>query len=185
MHPDELAACPTADLLMDILFMAGEVLGTAVRYKLPTIRSVVRLHDHLSGICLQQEEQRLARQQAEHGRRPVHGPRGGKDPFPLPPIPGNEDIVALVSDSALLREAKEMHNCLSTYRSRVRREPLYLYQVMKPERATLCIRHARSGFWHVNELKLHHNLPASPATESFVRRWLAEAQAASIPRRPM
>ena len=187
-HPDEMTASPTADLMMDIIYMYEEVLHHRPQYKLPSIRSVVRLHDLLSQECLQLEERRLIREeqqriyQARCQKAMRHKGPWHEAPFPEPPFPGSADIEPLTSDVALVREAREMGNCLASYRSRVRKQPIYLYRVLRPERATLCLKFARCGFWFVDEIKLSGNHRVSPATESYVRQWLLAAQASPTAR---
>ena len=48
----------------------------------------------------------------------------------------------------------------------------YVYRVVYPSRATLCIRRMASGNWWISELEASCNREAPPTTREFVKQWL-------------
>ena len=96
-------------------------------------------------------------------------------PFPPPPLPDSEGIQAILSDTGLRIEGHEQHNCVGGYGGMVRQGNAYVYRVMKPERATLCIMKGTAR-WYPQELKATCNRQATPATLHAVQKWLDACQ---------
>jgi hypothetical protein len=101
--------------------------------------------------------------------------------IPAPPLEGTEAIVPLCTVTDLQREGWEQHNCVAMYaarvaksarRSRDGRPDLYVYRVLWPERATVCIAR-RNGLWTVEELKCACNQRPMAKTVAVVQEWLA------------
>lgn len=146
-----------AAMLRDIAAMEDELRDG---HRLPPLRSVARLrelHAHVS-----EEFRKL------ETLRKVHGP------LPLPPLPGIRGRIApLRSQSDLLAEGREQKNCVASYTSEVAAGKCYIYRVLYPSRATLCIRRMHDGNWGISELEASCNRKAPAATRAFVEEWLA------------
>ena len=93
--------------------------------------------------------------------------------FLEPPVPGTEDIVPLTDAGQLLEEGRAQRNCVGGYASRVAGGKVFVYRVLKPERATLSLRLGADGGWEIEQLLRACNQPVSPATTIAVLRWLA------------
>jgi hypothetical protein len=105
-------------------------------------------------------------------------------PIPPPPLQGTEAIIPLTEAMDFYKEGREQSNCVATYASSVAasathsrdgRPGLYVYRVLRPERATLSIIR-RGAQWLINELRCAHNQPPAADTVAAVRQWL-DAQA--------
>ncbi len=101
-------------------------------------------------------------------------------PIPPPPLQGTEAIIPLTEVVDFCKEGREQSNCVATYassvaasaaRSRDGRPGLYVYRVLRPERATLSIIR-RGSQWLINELRCAHNQPPAAGTVAAVRQWL-------------
>ncbi len=93
--------------------------------------------------------------------------------FLEPPVPGSADIVPLTDAGQLLEEGRAQRNCVGGYTSRVVGGKVFVYRVLKPERATLSLRLGADGGWEIEQLLRACNQPVSPATAQSVRLWLA------------
>lgn len=96
--------------------------------------------------------------------------------FPLPPFPETGLINAILSPLELLREGEAQHNCAATYTERVAGGKAYLYRVLAPERATVCVLKKR-GRWVLSEIKAACNRPVGFETAKAVTAWFIEASA--------
>jgi hypothetical protein len=93
--------------------------------------------------------------------------------LPLPPLPGIKGrIVALQTQAELVAEGREQKNCVATYIPGVVAGSCYIYKVLYPNRATLCIRRFSDGNWGISELKASCNQNVDTATREFVKQWL-------------
>ncbi len=95
-------------------------------------------------------------------------------PFPDPPIPGTADIVPLMNPYELISEGEQCHNCVASYINSVKSGINYIYRVLKPGRATLCLE-SRVGQWGLSELSAPCNENPSYAIKSAVKKWLEAA----------
>ena len=91
--------------------------------------------------------------------------------LPPPPIQDSEEIQAIQTHRELWEEGRQQHNCVATYVGRVTSGSIYVYRVLKPQRATLAIARHRDR-WHVDELRGPCNQPVAPATFQAVKTWL-------------
>jgi len=94
--------------------------------------------------------------------------------FPPPPVPGTNDIVPLTEPRQLGEESRQQRNCVGGYCERVAAGKVFIYRVLKPERATLSLRMGADGGWEIDQLLRACNQPVSPATAQVVRLWLAQ-----------
>jgi hypothetical protein len=92
--------------------------------------------------------------------------------LPRPPLPGTRDIVPLATPGDLIEEGEVQSNCVATYIPMVAARELFVYRVLRPERATLSIVRGPDGEWEVDQLALSENREPSRATIGAVRRWL-------------
>jgi len=93
--------------------------------------------------------------------------------FHEPPVPGTVDIVPLTDAGQLLEEGREQRNCVGGYASRVAGGSVFIYRVLRPERATLSLRLTADGDWEIQQLLRACNQNVSPVTAIAVQRWLA------------
>jgi hypothetical protein len=93
--------------------------------------------------------------------------------FPLPPIPGTDDILPLRAPRALVEEGRRQHNCVAGYAPRVAEGDTFIYRVLRPQRATLSLVRWPGGGWQIGELFLAGNHPVGAATRRAVADWLA------------
>jgi len=91
--------------------------------------------------------------------------------FRYPPIPGTENIVPITTDKGLDEEGEIMEHCVGSYLFEVEFNNSYVYKVLKPQRATLCIEKADDRY-KIKELKLKGNDEPSTETYRFVENWL-------------
>jgi hypothetical protein len=74
----------------------------------------------------------------------------------------------------LIHEGNAQNNCVATYAERVQHRCIFIYRVLKPERATLSIVRSADGDWQIGELKRRSNAAVSPITRQLVENWLDE-----------
>jgi hypothetical protein len=94
--------------------------------------------------------------------------------FLEPPVPGTAEIVPLTDAGQLLEEGRAQRNCVGGYGPRVVAGKVFVYRVLKPERATLSLRLGADGGWEIEQLLRACNQPVSPDTAHTVRLWLAQ-----------
>lgn len=93
--------------------------------------------------------------------------------FPPPPLPGSDDIEALVSREALRAEGMEQRNCVGEYARRVASGQVYFYRVLRPSRGTVAL-HYTDGRWQLGQFKLYANLAPDADARQAVERWYDE-----------
>ena len=148
---DEAGDAPTARLLSDTLGMARE-LGRDLPPVFYSIRRLREVHDE------------VAREFARWHRV--------SSQFPPPPVPGTPDIVPLCTPRDLIQEGVEQGNCVASYIESVVEGELFIYRVLRPERATLSIVWTPCGIWEISELALRKNREPSLAVRHAVSEWL-------------
>ena len=92
--------------------------------------------------------------------------------FPPPPFAGTADIVALDTPKKLIKEAREQKNCVMSLAGDVSLGTKYLYQVKKPERATMSVIRNKSGKWTIDEVAGPCNQRVSPQTKAAMIDWV-------------
>ncbi len=100
--------------------------------------------------------------------------------FPPAPFQGTNTIEPVESPLELLREGEAQHNCAATYTGRVAEGKAYLYRVLAPERATICVLKKRRK-WVLSEIKAACNRPVGFETAKAVTAWFIEASAHKKP----
>lgn len=99
-----------------------------------------------------------------------------KGPLPPPPLPGKEgEIEPLVSRQELVAEGRLQHHCVGSYSSAVRSGRIYVYRMLKPERATLAIALGSAG-WVLREIHGFQNSGVRPESMKAVLDWLMDQQ---------
>lgn len=119
-----------------------------------------------------EREQRRRRRRAEPGKKSEPRKRKAK-PFPQPPLPGTEDFVPLTTHEALVEEGSSQRNCVGFYSMFVQTRRIYVYRVLKPQRATLSIIRGDDGCWRRSELETADNKKPDKLTVQHVDRWIA------------
>lgn len=106
-------------------------------------------------------------------------------PFPYPPFPGTPDIVPLLHPEELRDEARLMRNYFVTYLPhRMHWGTRYLYRVLAPERATLCLTPSLCNSylseyveaWHIEWLLGKDLTPVKEETCRRIEHWLLNQQ---------
>ena len=82
--------------------------------------------------------------------------------------------MAITDAQSLIAEGCNQANCVGSYAARVKDGNYYVYQVLKPERATLSIALGTDRNWRIGELKGRGNSPVSAKTRKAVNAWLAK-----------
>jgi hypothetical protein len=160
--PLEEEDSPRADLLLDTLRLWDTLNLSGSRPVFGSLRRIRKVHDEL----LLQYQRRLSTQREETRRRRARL-------FPNPPFPGNDDIIPLCGKSELEKESKEQTNCVgSYYRQILKTQDLFVYKVLRPQRATLALLRSSDGTWRRSELKGAGNQPVRPDTSAAVDSWL-------------
>jgi hypothetical protein len=160
---EEVAADPkekyrgrVAAMICDTLVMRDELGDDRPLAALTSVARIQQLHANLS-IDFQKLE----------SLRQVHGS------LPLPPLPGIKGrIIPLYNQTELVAEGREQKNCVASYTASVVAGNCYIYRVLHPSRATLCIRRQADGNWGISELEASCNRKADMATRDFVNEWL-------------
>ncbi|QTN31212.1 PcfJ domain-containing protein [Akkermansiaceae bacterium] len=126
---------------------------------LPALASVARIRDLHGKVSVDFQKLRALRK--EHGT------------LPLPPLPGIKgSIIPLRNQAELVAEGREQKNCVASYTARVETGECYIYRVLHPSRATLCIRRLSDGNWGISELEASCNRKVDAETRKFVEQWL-------------
>jgi hypothetical protein len=95
-------------------------------------------------------------------------------PFPEPPFPSTETIVALRNGRELIEEAEKMRHCVATYARECLEGRSSIYRVLAPGRATLQLVPGAGG-WRAAQLKGARNAATSTETHEAVARWLIDS----------
>ncbi len=94
-------------------------------------------------------------------------------PFPAPPIPGNQLLVPIQSSKNLREEGREMHHCVAGYVSDVARGDSYFYRWLGSERATVQLAKF-ANHWQVYEQLGFKNKALSNQTVFEINRCCAD-----------
>lgn len=120
-------------------------------------------------------QEALAAAGRERRRRAAETTRRRKldaQPFPDPPIPGTDSIIPLTDSEQLIQESRDQVHCAVAYATAIRCGSLYIYKVLKPERATLSIMRGAHGCWRLRELRGKKNAKVKDETLAHVLAWL-------------
>ncbi len=201
-NPDEREAAPTGDTLGDAMAMLGDMLAVGTPAPFNSIRQVTgfretALHEYQlrdrHGPCERLRVRghgmawvvlpRLTPPPPRQALRPAAArparPRYTMDPFPPPPLQGNDAIRPLTTPAELIAEGNAQYNCVGnrvSYEPSIRAGRCYIYRVLTPERATLSIVRRDAHCWAIGELKARGNRAVGPATRRAVRNWLDASQ---------
>jgi len=98
-----------------------------------------------------------------------------REPFPKPPIPGDDRLRPMLSASEMQSEAREMRSCVHKLIVEVFRGEgtVYFYSWNGSERATVLVIHDPNGVTHL-EIKGTRNSDVSAATISEIRSLIEE-----------
>jgi len=164
----------TAERLLDILWMLWEMNRRPVLPPFESTESVREFHEANTRDYHQALEELSERRRTLLEARRARRSQARKQAldFQPPPVPGTEDIVPLTSMAQLQAEGRKQSNCVGTYGRRVKSGSLYIYKILRPERATLAISRNAGGRWVIAELEAAKNTPAGKSTRAAVERWL-------------
>ena len=156
-----------ANLLADTLDLWEEITRPGSPPPFHTLRRIQTVHHEL--LAEYQRQLAAAKITAERNR----------SEFPPPPIPGDDQIIPLCSKTELQQESREQQNCVGSYYKRIlRNRNLYIYRVLRPQRATLCLMRNPDGSWRRGELKGPKNTPVHHFTHMAIDDWLRESASA-------
>jgi hypothetical protein len=96
-----------------------------------------------------------------------------REPFPQPPISGDDRLRPLSSAAEIRREAREMRNCLHKLIEEVFEGVVYFYSWKGPQRATVLVIHGFGELAHL-EVKGTRNAEVDEATTSEIRSLVEE-----------
>lgn len=146
----------TWDDIKRLSYALGYGDATPVLTKIQTIDEIWRLHDRWTERYNELQEQAFVEVQ-----------------FSEPPIPGNNWIVPIINSKQLLLEGKLMSHCVGTYAEEVLAGHSYIYQVLKPERATLELGLDTDEIY-IRQCKLYKNATPSQETILAIKSWITE-----------
>ena len=166
---EEMDRQPTADLLIDALYL---MTIAQIHLRIPEFGSIRAIREfHESVVAESQRKREEIRAKAREKKRKKNtAPR----PFPEPPVPGTTDILPLTSEEELKKEGLQQRNCVGSFVRRVKSGNIYIYKVLRPQRATLAITLGPDGFWRRSEMLLARNRPAAWSAKVVVDRWLGQ-----------
>lgn len=141
--------------IRDILRMGG-VLSRKIS-RLRSVAQVNQLHDELAFDL--------------NLRDTING--GALPPPPFPGVDGK--IEPLETCRELMIEGREQHHCVASYADEVRCGHVYIYRMLKPERATLAII-SRRGSWWLDDIRGCCNANVQPESLNTVMEWLRSHQ---------
>ena len=171
--PEEEDASPRADLLGDTLSLWETVDRTGSPPAFTSLRRIQTVHDGL--VAKYQRNLTAERPTPQRVRRKRRSPqrKRAKTAFPPPPVPESRDIIAICSKSELEKESEAQHNCVGTYYTRIQEQgDIFIYKVLRPQRATLALLRRPDGTWRRGELAASHNRSVGAATRIAVDYWL-------------
>ncbi len=90
--------------------------------------------------------------------------------FPSPPLPGNTDIIPITCPAELVREGEEQSNCVASYLTDILNGTVYIYRMIRPERATLEVFQCEEG-WELGEIAGPANSQVGAESMEAVQRW--------------
>lgn len=154
--PKEKYRARTASLLDDIINMREQLADARPLPGMKSVEKILQLHAEVA-----EDFHKLERMRNDLGL------------LPPPPVPGVDGrIQPLESQAELVAEGRAQKNCVATYAAAVASRSCYIYRVLHPERATLCIRRQADGNWRISELEASCNRPVCEDTRHFVNQWL-------------
>jgi hypothetical protein len=153
--PGEKYRAATAGLLADLLVMKRSLPQRRVPESFSSLARLREVHRELS-----EEFCQLPRNDARAIR------------FPSPPLPSTPDIVPLRTPADLAEEGRQQSNCVASYVPRVAAGEVYVYRVLRPERATLSLVPDPDGTWEIDQLYFAGNHRVADATHTFVQAWV-------------
>jgi hypothetical protein len=135
---------------------------------------------------VQDEAQRI-RQQAEQRIRAVRRQEASITRLAnsSPPPLDSADVIRLKTKADAVQEGQEQRNCVADSAQSIVANKVFIYRVLRPQRATLELEMGEKGWWYVKQLKLARNREVSPLTRAHVDRWLNAYHASVIHRRAM
>jgi hypothetical protein len=118
-------------------------------------------------------EQQLVREMEERNKL--------REMFPEPPIPGNQNIVPILSSADLILEGLRQKHCVGAYEVEVKIGLKFLYKMLKPQRATIeLLRDNRRSPWRVGQIRLKCNQMPKEATILQVNQWVDAFKAVTL-----
>ena len=143
----QLRAASTPQLLAEIADVDAEKYSAATAALLDqTIRMTFTIRPQRGTPRIQSRE----RLQAMHDEVSVeyrrHNPPVEESvALPRAPLRGTPDIIPIHTVGELIAEGRDQDNCVATYIDQVRKRRVFIYRVLKPERATLSIVRGTDG----------------------------------------
>ena len=174
--PQEEDASPRADLLGDTLSLWETLDRDVCPPVFRSLRRIQTVHDELVVEYQQTLAAERPRPRREKARRRSSPRKRTRTTFMKPPVPGTRDIIPLCSKAELEREASDQHNCVGIYYQRIKEtRDLYVYKVLRPQRATLSLIRRPDGSWRRGELAASRNRRVRIETRIAVDYWLQKS----------
>ena len=155
--------------MLEDTWQMGVLVGHVRRTPFRSLRKLRRVHDTYVA-ALREQRRQVALEEA--------------GPFPEPPVPGTPDIVPLTSARDLIEEGEAMQHCVAIYAARVLAGGCYVYRVLRPERATVCLARTEHG-WVLEQCAGVANAVVGNESLATVERWLNGCAADAAGLRPL
>lgn len=140
-------------------------MGDALRRKVPRLRSIAQMNQVHDELVFNLGLKKVASAGA----------------LPPPPFPGVDGMIEpLVTCQELAIEGREQHHCVACYADAVCSGEVYIYRILRPERATLAIMNRRTA-WHLGEIRGYRNADVKPETYQAAMDWLNSHQSEDLP----
>jgi hypothetical protein len=91
--------------------------------------------------------------------------------FSAPPVLGCDGIIPISNGAELCEESREQWNCVASRAWDIFDGKLYVYRMVKPERATIALRQ-KNGIWTLDEVAAAGNQPVSKQAHMAIADWL-------------
>jgi hypothetical protein len=163
--PDEFSDALTAGMLRDSLNIVQQIAPGRRIVPFLRIARIREFAETTDAEYIEHEKRKEANRLAAIETR---------ERLPPPPIPGTSEIVPIMNLRELRVESKAQHNCVGSYALQIRKGKTYIYKVLYPERATLCIIKGADGCWYRDEIRRTHNREVRQSTKHIVDNWLAK-----------
>ncbi|OGV68101.1 MAG: hypothetical protein A2283_18865 [Lentisphaerae bacterium RIFOXYA12_FULL_48_11] len=169
-HQEERINSPESDLLFETCSMF-ETIRAQHRIKKPIFESIAGIQAIHDEILPQYNEAItlpvIPRRKRSKGEKVKHPSQ-----FENIPMPETDDIIPIRSPREFYREGQNMHHCVTTYLNEVQNGRMYIYRVLKPERATLALRPKVNGSWRISQIRGVCNKEVEEPTLQVVKEWL-------------
>ena len=127
-----------------------------------TVEDLTNLHDRWTERLYEVDDEDIERRFLS---------RYGTQLFPEPPIPGNNDIIPIVTSSELFKEVQRLNCFAETVVNEIINDEIFIYKVCRPERGTIELRIENEKPMKCNFISALNSSP-SLDTKNMIHEWL-------------